>query len=67
MPFIGGLNLRSSRQLSQKYRSGNMVARGNILDGDILEHFFSLTHTLKGHVTRESETEESALKSIIPY
>ena len=36
MPFIGGMNLRSSRQLGQKYRSGNMVARGNVIDGDLL-------------------------------
>lgn len=36
LPFYGGFNLRTSRRLIQKYRSGRLVSRGNIVDGDIL-------------------------------
>lgn len=36
LPFYGGFNLRTSRSLMQKYRSGRLVSRGNIVDGDIL-------------------------------
>lgn len=36
LPFYGGFNLRTSRRLSQKYRSGRLVSRGNVVDGDIL-------------------------------
>ena len=40
IPFIGGFNLRGSRQLSQQYRSARFVSKGNVLDGDILEQYF---------------------------
>lgn len=50
LPFYGGFNLRTSRRLLQKYRSGRLVSRGNVVDGDILECFFSLTQKLKSFV-----------------
>jgi hypothetical protein len=51
MPFIGGFNLRASRQLLQQYRSARLVSKGNVLDGDILEQYFSMTRTLKEYIT----------------
>jgi hypothetical protein len=54
MPFLGGFNLRTSRELRQKYRSCNIVSRGNIIDSDIIEEFFTLTNTLKKYIVRET-------------
>jgi hypothetical protein len=67
MPFIGGFNLRGSRQLQQRYRSARFVSKGNVLDGDILEQYFSLTKTLQEYIAEESEMEFSALKAAIPF
>ncbi len=50
LPFYGGFNLRESRKLQQKYRSSKIVSKGNVLDGDILEAFFSLTEALKVYI-----------------
>ena len=55
IPFIGGFNLRGSRQLSQQYRSARFVSKGNVLDGDILEQYFSMTKTLQQYISDESE------------
>jgi hypothetical protein len=44
---MGGFNQRVSRLLDQKYRTYKYVSRGNMLDCDILEDFFSMTTNLK--------------------
>ena len=51
MPFIGGFNLRGSRQLLQQYRSARLVSKGNVLDCDILEQYFSMTKTLQEYIS----------------
>jgi hypothetical protein len=67
MPFIGGFNLRRSRQMQQRYRSARLVSKGNVVDCDLLEQFFSMTETLQEYITEESEMELPALKSLIPF
>lgn len=51
----------------QKYRSGRLVSRGNVVDGDILECFFSLTLKLKTFVLSNSDMEFGPLRSMLPY
>lgn len=51
MPFVGGFNLRWSRQLQQQYRSARLVSKGNIVDGDLLLQFFSLTNALQEYIS----------------
>lgn len=67
LPFYGGFNLRASRKLQQKYRSSKIVSKGNVLDGDLLEAFFSLTDALKAYILQTSDMELWPIKSIITF
>ena len=50
IPFIGGFNLRNSRLMHQKYRSARLISKGNVVDCDLLSHFFSMTSTLQNYI-----------------
>ncbi len=62
---MGGFNQRVSRLLSQKYRTYKYVSRGNMLDCDILEDFFSMTVNLKEYLLEKSELKVEQLKEIL--
>ena len=51
---MGGFNQRTSRLMHQKYRSYKYVSRGNIVDCEILEEFFSMTVSLKDYLLEKS-------------
>ena len=48
---MGGFNTRISRLLNQKYRSYKHVSRGNMIDCDLLQDFFSMTTVLKEEIS----------------
>ena len=50
IPFLAGFNARDSRRLSQRHRTYKVTSRGNIVDGDMMTGFLSLSSVLKNHI-----------------
>lgn len=50
VPFIGGFNTRDSRCLQQRERTYKVTSTGNMVDGELLEDFMSLTETIRSHI-----------------
>ena len=62
IPFLGGFNTRDSRKLSQRHRTYKVTSRGNIVDGDLINDFLSLSTVLKNHIYEKSDITREDLK-----
>lgn len=48
--MLGGFNTRDSRLLDQRKKTYKITSTGNIVDGEFIKSFLSLSDTLKNSV-----------------
>lgn len=48
--MLGGFNNRESRRLSQRNRTYKITSTGEVVDGELIKVFLSLSYTLKSKI-----------------
>lgn len=61
--MLGGFNTRDSRLLDQRKKTYKITSTGNIVDGEFIKSFLSLSDTLKNSVYQNSDVTIEDLKT----